>query len=220
VRAHYREIALGAKSCGRCGIEKPLAEFTKNSSAIDGRGARCVPCNREYHAARYRKNPARQAKATRAWRSANPEHRREIERKYRAADPERARAKARAHYAAKAEHIRETKRRWIERNKERDLRRAAAWARLNRGKINAKKARRKAAKLQATPAWANHAEIRGIYKTASLLGPGFHVDHIVPLRGGAVCGLHCEANLRIIPAQTNMAKHARWWPDMFGGAVS
>ena len=41
-----------------------------------------------------------------------------------------------------------------------------------------------------------------------------HVDHIVPLQSALVCGLHCEANLEIIPGAANEAKKNYWWPDM------
>jgi hypothetical protein len=60
-----------------------------------------------------------------------------------------------------------------------------------------------------TPAWANTDRIAAVYKLAREMsrdGQAFHVDHIVPLRGKAVSGLHVEGNLRIIAAQENMRK--------------
>lgn len=38
--------------------------------------------------------------------------------------------------------------------------------------------------------------------------------HVVPLRHRLVCGLHCEANLRAVPASCNRAKSNRYWPGM------
>jgi hypothetical protein len=92
-------------------------------------------------------------------------------------------------------------------------------ARENPERAKANKARHRAAKLRATPAWANRDEITAIYKTSIALGPGFHVDHIVPLQGKTVCGLHCEANLQIIPSSVNISKHNRHWPHMFAGGA-
>lgn len=169
-------------------------------------------------ATRYRENPERQREATRKWRAKNPERKRQIQRDWRAANAERLKERRRQNYAANAEHNREKQRQWRVRNKDRLNEWRAEWARRNAGTVNAKNARRHAAKLQATPAWANRVEIRAIYEAAALLGPAFHVDHIVPLRSKRVCGLHCEANLRIIPAALNASKHNRHWPDMFEGA--
>jgi hypothetical protein len=39
------------------------------------------------------------------------------------------------------------------------------------------------------------------------------VDHIVPLIHPLVCGLHCPANLRVIPLADNIRKSNNWWPD-------
>lgn len=74
----------------------------------------------------------------------------------------------------------------------------------------------KAAKLRATPAWADLSEISCIYKEAERLtqetGIPYHVDHIVPLKSPLVCGLHTPANLTPLPASENCSKGNRWWP--------
>lgn len=67
----------------------------------------------------------------------------------------------------------------------------------------ASNAKYRAAKLQAVPAWTNHEEVSLIY----LYCPeGSHVDHIIPLQGELVCGLHCEHNLQYLPAHENISK--------------
>lgn len=66
----------------------------------------------------------------------------------------------------------------------------------------ARNALRKARKLKATPSWANLALIKEIYLNAE----GDHVDHIIPLQGETVCGLHVENNLQYLSPKDNMAK--------------
>lgn len=74
----------------------------------------------------------------------------------------------------------------------------------------AKVQRRNATKLRAVPKWANHDAIARHYENARHLsevtGHVHHVDHIVPLRGENVCGLHVENNLRVIPHFLNTKK--------------
>lgn len=67
-------------------------------------------------------------------------------------------------------------------------------------------------KLQRTPSWLNDGhrlEIESIYKYCSALrscGLDYHVDHIVPLRGKTVSGLHAPWNLQVIHATENLQK--------------
>lgn len=78
-----------------------------------------------------------------------------------------------------------------------------------RVKANMRKARLK----QATPVWLSKDDkqrIKLIYTVAAHLsdksGEAWHVDHIIPIKGDSVCGLHVPSNLRIVPAKDNLSK--------------
>lgn len=77
--------------------------------------------------------------------------------------------------------------------------------------------RRNADKLKATPPWLTVEQIeemRSIYAQAARLsaevGVEYHVDHVVPLRGENVCGLHVPWNLKPMPAYDNRSKGNRF----------
>jgi hypothetical protein len=98
------------------------------------------------------------------------------------------------------EKKRESARRFYERNKPAFL---ASWA------------RRRAAKIQRTIRLSDEhaAEINRLYAEAkrmtSMTGVPHHVDHIAPLQGEMVSGLHVPWNLRVVPATENLSKGAR-----------
>lgn len=97
-------------------------------------------------------------------------------------------------------------------------RRVAAWTIANPTRVTANKARRRAIELMATPAWAESEDLEDFYVIARMFrmytGLEYHVDHIVPLQNKLVCGLHCEANLQVLPGPDNRSKSNRHWPDM------
>lgn len=70
--------------------------------------------------------------------------------------------------------------------------------------------KRRAAKLQRTPAWANLDAMRAIYADAQRLtaetGIPHHVDHVIPLQGRLVSGLHVHNNLQILTGSENSRK--------------
>lgn len=92
------------------------------------------------------------------------------------------------------------------------------YKRLSPEKEAASSAKRRSALLKAIPKWANLEAIEAIYREANriekLTGMEYHVDHIVPLQSKIVSGLHCESNLRVLPATKNISKSNRHWPDM------
>jgi 5-methylcytosine-specific restriction endonuclease McrA len=90
------------------------------------------------------------------------------------------------------------------------LRNSKKWRLSNRAKEAARTARRKAALLRACPAWVDHDQIEEFYAMARSLtektGVPHEVDHIHPLQGEALCGLHVPWNLQILTKSENSRK--------------
>ena len=66
---------------------------------------------------------------------------------------------------------------------------------------------REIAEIRQRPKWADLKKIMEIYVNRP---EGYHVDHIIPLRGKLVSGLHVESNLQYLPALENMKKHNKF----------
>ena len=77
--------------------------------------------------------------------------------------------------------------------------------------------KRQAAKLQRVPKWLTADQIKvmqAFYQIAGMLtrvnGEPWHVDHIIPLQGKSVSGLHVPSNLRVIPGSENVKKSNKY----------
>lgn len=61
------------------------------------------------------------------------------------------------------------------------------------------------------------AQIRAFYNEAARLtwrtGTPHHVDHVIPLQGQNVSGLHVPENMRVIPALENIRKSNKFDPE-------
>lgn len=109
-------------------------------------------------------------------------------------------------YAAKRKAHTTLKRAWKDSNREKNRAINAAWRKANLPRCAAHQAQRRAARLKATPAWADTEAIRRFYENCP---KGWHVDHIDPLRAKDRCGLHTMANLQYLPAELNFRKNNR-----------
>ena len=125
-------------------------------------------------------------------------------------------AYARQHYQSNKDRYQGLQRLWKTANPGHDAEgqrvRAAKRRQIQADKVNAATAARKSYVKRATPPWANLFFIAEAYHIAKvrekMLGGKWHVDHVIPLRGKTVCGLHVENNLQVIPAKVNLKKHA------------
>lgn len=165
-----------------------------------------------------KRHPGIKAQRSRARYEANPEAEKARSRAYVEANREKVRAASSAYYWANRGRRQALLAKWRAENPERLSEVRKRWYDENRALRNYySSAWRKQARI-ATPPWADAEKMQAIYAEAIRVseetGIEHHVDHFYPLRGRTVSGLHCEANLRIIPATENMRKHNRH-PDEF-----
>lgn len=120
-------------------------------------------------------------------------------------------ARRREQYKERAQVLRAKAVERYYRYRDRNLERAKKYKKENKEVIRAlNNARKRRARL-STPLWANKNKIKELYYFASQWNTIWpedrvHVDHIIPLKGKYVTGLHVEANLQIIRAADNMRK--------------
>ena len=140
-------------------------------------------------------NKERIAEGRTAYNLANKEKTAETTKAYRLANKEDRAEKAKVYYQA---------------NKERIAERGKAYNLANKDACNTKTAKRRAAKLERTVSWSDSNAIKALYTEAQRLteetGEQHHVDHIIPLQGELVSGLHVENNLQVLTAYDNLSK--------------
>jgi 5-methylcytosine-specific restriction endonuclease McrA len=97
--------------------------------------------------------------------------------------------------------------------------------RFETDKLREREARRRASKLKATPSWLSKSQLTAIkckYSLAIMFtkcsGVPYVVDHVVPLRGKTVSGLHVPWNLQVITATENLKKSNKLQGDISDGS--
>lgn len=202
IRSRDRVLVLDpdtSQICKKCGLDKPLTDFHVSRAAKLGVRRTCKECLLNEIASKYKENPETKRQQYARWLEENPEGARAIrKRSYRRHREKRLRYR----------------KEWRAKNLERDKQREKAYAKKNPSMIRAKNGRRRAAETRSTPKWLSaiqKAQIQEFYDIAvcreTQTGEKHHVDHIVPLRGDGVNGLHVPWNLQVLTEFENCRKH-------------
>ncbi len=176
------------KTCGKCKHVGPEEDFPK------GKSTWCKACHRAYHQDRREELNA-------------------LRRNRREAHIEEERASCRKWSDENREKKRVLTQKNFEENRERYLANFRRNYREKKHEYYARVRARKVTLMLAQPKWVDQSQIAQIYKLCIDIteqsGIVHHVDHIVPLRGEGVSGLHVPWNLRVIPASENLSKGNR-----------
>lgn len=144
---------------------------------------------------RYWNNRATRLSAMKLRRESNIEQAREYDRARWPKRKENSAAYMRKWYANNKQRVYEANKKWRSENVEK-ARLMSLYHQTIRKRL-----------LAAQPLATTYADaIKKIYAECP---PGHHVDHIVPLRGKTVSGLHVPWNLQYLPAAKNLAKGNR-----------
>ena len=167
------------------GPELPLGEFNKNKARKDGLSHYCRSCA---------------TMSTQKWRQTNSTRDKE-------------------YYEDNKEVILAYYKERYQNNKEAMKLRNSTWKHNNPDKRSLQKIKCRTAKKQREVSWSNLEKIKQIYidcKEINLAARAagcmerFVVDHIVPLQGKLVSGLHVDNNLQIITNRENCSKHNKF----------
>jgi hypothetical protein len=174
---------METKRCSCCGEVKDISEFSKSSRSKDGKQPKCKECVNLYYLN-------------------NRDARLQKKKEYYEKNRDKILASEQKRYTRQSERLKQQ---------------AKDFRKNNPDKHNSLNARTRASKLQALPKWLTEDDkwmMKEAYSLAQLrtriLGFMWHVDHIVPLRGKTVCGLHVPWNLQVIPAVANLSKSNQW----------
>lgn len=158
-------------------------------------------------------NPERESARVKAWTEANKERSMAIKKAYRGRNPPTPRPKVLMSGEEKKRRSVERVRRWREENPEKYSKQLACFS--GNPLTPGQKAHRAQAELKryyvkrrAQPAWADTEAIAKVYAEAKTAGK--HVDHIIPLRGELISGLHVANNLQPLTRSENSRKRNKF----------
>lgn len=221
--------------CKKCNVDKPLDEFQLDKRRNKHYGT-CRKCRvkaqndrrlanldesrkrtREYLQVWRAKNPEKVAATNKKYDEKNRDKRSEYAKQYRKANPEKVRALFDSWAERNPEKIKgymqKASKAWHERNPDY----LSNFYKANKERYVAARARRRAAQDSATPAWLtaiDKAMIQEMYDVSEAryiqTGIKHHVDHIVPINGKNVAGMHVPWNLQVITAHENLSKGWRF----------
>lgn len=205
---------MDSKVCNGCKEDKVLSDYYKKCDTYDGLTSRCKVCVSAAKKSAYPRLKEKAIARNRAWWEKNGEA--YNARRRETYDSEAGRASCRRYYQANKEKVRAANTAWDSANQETVRRVWREYAARNKANRYAIAAKRRAISRNAYPKWDRDLT-KFVSQEANELvrlrheatGIDWHVDHILPLAGKEVCGLHVWNNLQVIPAVINLRKSNR-----------
>jgi hypothetical protein len=186
------------KCCNTCNTLKPLSSFSKDKKSLDGHTYMCKVCK---------------AKSDKEYRRLNKHRLRQQQIAHYTEHKSHYKDYYATRYQEKKSDIQAKQKVYYELNKEVINLKSKDYYLKNKSKYLAWSKKSKLRRIERTPNWLTKEDyqvIESFYSLAQKLtidsGVIYHVDHIIPLKGEKVSGLHVPSNLQVITATENLAK--------------
>lgn len=216
------------KVCGKCKVSKPVHEFYKRTKSKDGLCHKCKQCANEYTKQYIEKNKQKVSDRQKKYYALTIEKQKKYAVEYYIKNKERAIEKSLLYYQQNRDKILEKRNEnkefynkksndYYHSNKEKCAQKHKEWKKLNRARLTAKQNERYTSQRKRTPVWLtdkDKAQMTRFYEQAAELsaatGIKHHVDHIIPLHGETVSGLHVPQNLQVLNYIENIRKKNKY----------
>ena len=197
------------KICGHCGKSKHLNLFYANRNKEDGKQGNCIECMTKWR----QNNKDKVKKANSKFYGLNSEEIIQQNSLYTKNNQEKTNKYQKEYRESHKEEKLAYNKKWFVENSEYVKEYRAKYIKENSDIISSKQSKTRAAKLQRIPKWltaSDWIEIQWAYTIAKQMtqetGIKHEVDHIIPLTGKNVSGLHCPQNLQILTKSQNLSK--------------
>ena len=151
------------------------------------------------------------------WRASNPEKHKQAMKKWWENNKELHNVRVKRWQASNKEKTRLDAKAWCAANPDKVAAKTKRYRDLNPGKINAWSVANAAKRAKRLPKWLTDddkwmlAEAYALAKLRTkMFGFEWEVDHIIPLQGKRVSGLHVPTNVQVVPKVVNRAKQNKY----------
>lgn len=230
------------KKCNKCLNNKNIEDFYKDNRRIGGLRPVCKECTKcntkDFKSKNYEKYKEIERKSKqkwflknkekidlkhKEWKDKNPDYYKKYAQEVRLKNPDKHRESNRRFYIKNKIKMIARGKEYYSKNKDILIFKAIQYAKKNSTAVNFRNSKRHARKLNAVPKWLTKFDldyIKSIYIQSKELekidGIKRHVDHIIPLQGKNICGLHVPWNLQILTATENTSKGNRMEEVLIG----
>jgi hypothetical protein len=207
-------MTTGLKQCSKCGQLKPVTEYRKAARGKNGLRADCKCCHliskkREFIKDGFKKCgiccEIKELQCFPVRKDAKDGRRGYCQNCLKSKNFEYSIKNKNRNYL--------NKKKWLENNPQKAAFSRSNWSKKNRPKLNMRDSKRRVNELKATLSWLTaiqKVQIQEMYDVALAktiqTGIIHEVDHIHPLKGENVCGLHVPWNLQVLTRYENRSK--------------
>ncbi|KKL50832.1 hypothetical protein LCGC14_2301550 [marine sediment metagenome] len=197
------------KTCSKCSQSLSLNQFSIDRHRKDGHQSKCRSCVKIYNRMHYRQNIVQRKAWQKQYDQVHTEQKKAQMIKYYLQNPGRRAAYQQKYYQSNIEFLKAWMKKYAQKHAKALKIYRREWRKRNAPLVVAYTRKHQAALLQRTPNWLTPEQEQQVIEFYINCPKGMEVDHIIPLQGKCISGLHHPDNLQYLTRHENRAKGNR-----------